>query len=171
MNTYKITLLAFLAALAVVGRAIFSFLPNIQPVTSIIIICGIVLGPVAAILLALLTTFLSNMILGMGIWTIWQVIAWALIGFLSGMIGKYSTKLPLYIIVSFSFMSGYIYGLIISLTTYQVTGKFLPYYVAGLPFDTYHAVGNAIFMVLLYPFVSYLLRKYAKNRFPTQHTG
>src|SRR5699024_5345578 len=74
----------------------------------------------------LLTTFLSNMILGMGIWTIWQVIAWALIGFLSGMIGKYSTKLPLYIIVSFSFMSGYIYGLIISLTTYQVTENFFP---------------------------------------------
>src|SRR5699024_12763510 len=109
------------------------------------------------------------MILGMGIWTIWQVITWALICFLSGMIGKYSTKLPLYIIVSFSYMSSYIYGLLISLTTYQVTVKFLPYYVAGLPFDTYHAVGNAIFMVLLYPFVSYLLRKYANHRFRCQH--
>lgn len=170
VNTYKLTLLAFLAALAVVGRAVFSFLPNVQPVTSIIIISGIILGPLAAIILSLVTTFLSNMILGMGIWTIWQVISWALIGFISGIIGKYSQKIPLYRIVLLSIVSGYFYGFVISLTNYQVAGKFLPYYLAGLPFDTYHAIGNAIFIILLYPIISYFLRKYAKNRFSIQNT-
>src|SRR5699024_8750003 len=90
-------------SLAVVGRSVFAFLPNIQPVTSLIIICGLLLGPAAAIILALLTTFLSNMLLGMGIWTVWQVVSCALIGFISGFMGKYLCIIPVYHIVDYVF--------------------------------------------------------------------
>lgn len=165
MNTYKITLLALLAALAVVGRSVLVFIPNVQPVTALIIICGIILGPGAAVILAILTTFLSNMILGMGIWSIWQIISWSLIGIISGLLGKFFRKVPLYIIILFAAFSGYFYGFVISLTTYQITGKFWPYYLAGLPFDTNHAIGNVVFIIVLYPMISYLLKKYANNHF------
>jgi len=168
LNTYKITLLAILAALGVAGRTLLVFLPNVQPVTAIIIISGILLGPSSAIMLAILITFLSNVFLGMGIWTIWQIVSWGAIGLLSGLIGKLIRKVPLYIIVTFGVFSGYLYGLIISLTTYQVAGKFWPYYIAGLPFDTYHAIGNAIFLLVLYPTVTFLMRKYANDRFHLQ---
>ncbi|MFD2762262.1 ECF transporter S component [Lentibacillus juripiscarius] len=171
MSTYKLTLLALLAALAVVGRSAFAFLPNVQPVTSLVIICGLLLGPVAAILLALLTTFLSNMLLGMGIWTIWQVVSWALIGLISGLIGKYPRRVPIYVIVLFAVFSGYLYGFIISLTAYSISGSFLPYYLSGLIFDTNHAIGNGIFIILLYPMISYFFTKYAKNRFSLQNTN
>jgi len=171
LNTYKITLLALLAALGVVGRAVFVFIPNVQPITSLIIICGLILGPGSAVILAILTTFLSNMMLGMGIWTIWQIISWGIIGLISGLLGKIFTRIPLYIIVIYSIGAGYLYGLIISLTTYQITGKFWPYYLAGLPFDTNHAIGNAVFIILLYPMISYLFRNYARNRFDIQKTN
>lgn len=151
--------------MAVVGRSAFAFLPNVQPVTAIIIICGLFLGPVSAIILAILTTFLSNMLLGMGIWSVWQVISWGIIGLLSGLLGMIPRKIPIFLIVLFAIFSGYFYGFIISLTTYQVTGHFWPYYLAGLPFDTNHAIGNAIFIVLLYPIFSHFLKKYANNRF------
>lgn len=163
MNTYKITLLALLAALAVVGRSVFVFIPNVQPVTAIIIICGLILGPSAAVILAILTTFLSNMVLGMGIWSIWQIISWGLIGIISGLIGRFFKKVPLYFIILFAAFSGYFYGFVISLTTYQITGKFWPYYLAGLPFDTNHAIGNVVFIIVLYPMISFLLKKYANN--------
>ncbi|MBP1969639.1 energy-coupling factor transport system substrate-specific component [Virgibacillus natechei] len=171
MNTYKLTLLALLAALAVVGRSVFAFLPSVQPVTSIIIICGLFLGPMAAILLAFLTTFLSNMLLGMGVWTIWQVVSWAIIGLLSGLIGKIPIKLPIWTIVIYAIFSGYLYGFIVSVTTYQITGHFWPYYIAGLPFDTNHAIGNAVFIILLFPIISYYFKKYADNRFVIQNTN
>ncbi|SFD51045.1 energy-coupling factor transport system substrate-specific component [Lentibacillus persicus] len=171
MNTYKLTLLALLAALAVVGRSLFTFLPNVQPVTSLVIICGVLLGPVAAAFLGLLTTFLSNMLLGMGIWTIWQVIAWVLIGIMSGLLGKCFKNFSVYGMVMFSVFSGYLYGFIISLTTYSIAGKFWPYYVAGLPFDTYHAIGNAVFIIFLYPIISHFFNKYANNHFYLQNTG
>ncbi|MFD1360589.1 ECF transporter S component [Lentibacillus salinarum] len=168
MNTYKLTLLALLAALAVVGRSVFAFLPNVQPVTSLIIICGLVLGPLAAVILAVLTTFLSNMLLGMGVWTIWQVTSWVLIGLVSGWIGKYPGRLPIYV---YAVICGYFYGFIISLTTYSIAGKFWSYYLAGLPFDTYHAIGNAVFIFVLYPIISHFFKKYATNRFQLQNTN
>ncbi|WP_090867205.1 ECF transporter S component [Oceanobacillus limi] len=171
MNIYKLTLLALLAAIAVIGRFALSFIPSVQPVTAMVIICGLVLGPFAAILLALVSTFLSNILLGMGIWTIWQVISWAVIGALCGVIGKWFNEIPLYWIVFMSIVSGYFYGFIISLTQYQITGKFLPYYLAGLPYDTNHAIGNAIFIILFYPLLNYFLKNYAKNRFQLQNTN
>jgi len=165
VNTYKITILALLAALAVVGRSVFVFIPNVQPVTAIIIICGLILGPGAAVILAILTTFLSNMILGMGIWSVWQITSWGLIGIISGLLGKLFKKVPIFVIILFAAFSGYFYGFIISLTTYQISGKFWPYYFAGLPFDTNHAIGNVVFIIVLYPTISYLLKKYAENYF------
>ncbi|MFS0672703.1 ECF transporter S component [Ornithinibacillus sp. 179-J 7C1 HS] len=168
MNIYKITLLALLAALAVVGRILLSVIPNVQPVTSVIIISGIFLGPVAGMILSILITFLSNMILGTGIWTIWQIISWGLIGIISGVIGKTMKKIPFYVVLILAIFSGYLYGFIISLTNYQITGQgFLVYYLAGLPFDTYHAIGNTVIMVLLYPTISFIFQIYIQKHMNT----
>ena len=168
MNTYKLTLLAIFATVAVIGRSVLVFIPNVQPVTAIIIITGILLGPGAAVILSILVTFISNMILGMGIWTVWQIVSWGTIGILSGFIGKYCKNISTIYLILFGVFSGYLYGFIISLTTYQVTGKFWPYYILGLPFDTYHAIGNGVFILLMYPFIKYLLKKYANGRFEIQ---
>ncbi|MEK4304824.1 MULTISPECIES: ECF transporter S component [Oceanobacillus] len=165
MNTYKLTLLALLATLAVVGRYAFQFIPNVQPVTAIIILTGIFLGPMSAVILGILVVFLSNMLLGMGIWTVWQIISWCVIGIIAGIMGITWKRVPFIFIIIFSVVSGYFYGFIISLTTYHVTGYFWPYYLAGLPFDTAHAIGNAVFITLLYPLLHALFQRYAKNRF------
>src|SRR5699024_574905 len=164
MNVYKLTLIAILSTLAIVGRLFLTFIPNAQPVTAIIIMTGLLLGPLPGVLIALITTFVSNIVLGMGIWTIWQILSWSIIGLLAGLLGKLKLK-QLPIVVVFSFLAGYLYGFLISLTTYQVSGKFWPYYIAGLPFDTIHAIGNVVFIILLYPLMTYLLKKYAHNRF------
>ncbi|MGM8211647.1 ECF transporter S component [Virgibacillus sp. W0430] len=160
INTYWITLLAILASLSVAGRYFFALVPNVQPVTTLIILCGFFLGPVSAILLAITTTFLSNMLLGMGIWSIWQAVAWGIIGFISGLLGSFYKNPPLILLIIYASFCGYLYGFIISLATYQIAGRFWPYYVLGLPFDTSHAIGNAIFMVILHPILSLLLKKY-----------
>lgn len=171
MNTYKITIIALLAAMAIAGRYVFQFIPNVQPVTALIIICGIILGPLSALLLSIVTTFLSNMLMGMGIWTIWQIVSWAIIGVLSGLLSKTLKTVPMFVIVLFAVFSGYLYGFVISLTNYQIVGKFWPYYIAGLPFDTSHAIGNAVFITLLYPIMSHLFSKYAIKRFAIKNTN
>lgn len=171
MHTYKLTLIALLAAIGIAGRVFFVFIPNVQPMTAIIIICGLLLGPFEAILLAIVATFASNMVMGMGIWTVWQIISWSLIGLLSGILVKVFKRIPIYMIIIFAVFAGYLYGFIISLMTYQITGAFWPYYLAGLPFDTNHALGNGVFIALLYPIISKLMRKYAENRFEIKNIG
>lgn len=163
MSTYKLTLIAVLSALAVVGRYAFQFVPNVQPVTTIIIISAFFLGPVSGVLLAVLTTYLSNMVMGMGLWTLWQIVAWSIIGVCSGVLGNILKKNALPGLVIFSLLAGYFYGVVMSLANYMVAGKFLSYYLLGLPFDTYHAVGNAIFMVLLFPVLSRIFNRYQKQ--------
>lgn len=90
------------------------------------------------------------------------------IGMMSGFLGKYFSNIPIYILLIYSIFCGYFYSFTISLTTYQVTGKFWPYYIIALPFDTYQVVGNTVFIVLLYPILSKLMKKYAKDRFHIQ---
>lgn len=164
MNTYRLTLIALLAALAVVGRYAFQFIPNIQPVTTIIIISAFFLGPVSGIILAFLTTYLSNLVMGMGLWTVWQISAWSIIGLISGMLGRIFQKNPLPVLIMFSIFAGYFFGFVMSLANYMIAGKFLSYYLLGLPFDTYHAIGNVVFMVILFPVLSKIFTQYQEKQ-------
>lgn len=154
MSTYRLTLISLLAAVCVVGRITFQFLPNIQPVTTIIIISSLMLGIIPAICIAIITTYVTNLFLGMGIWTIWQMVGWSFIAIIAGVLGKSRKFTNLPILTFFSFIAAYIYGLILNLGTFTFAGNFLPYYLAGIPFDTLHGIGNVIFMMILYPILS-----------------
>ena len=74
----QIALLAMLTAMCVVLR-IFKIIPipNVQPVTDILMIVTLYLGIGSGITLAALTMLLSNIYLGFGIWTIPQILAYA----------------------------------------------------------------------------------------------
>ncbi|MCP3025820.1 ECF transporter S component [Halobacillus sp. A5] len=163
MSTYKLTLIAMLAALAVAGRIAMAHLPNIQPVTAVIIITGFWLGPLAAVIMAFLTTFLSNVILGMGIWSVWQVISWSVIGLIAGLIGKYWPSIPTWCLVVYGFFSGLFFGFMISITMYTAGQPFWGYYVAGIPMDLNHSFANAVFIALLSPVLGTLFNRYQKR--------
>ncbi|MGP4041373.1 ECF transporter S component [Gracilibacillus sp. D59] len=159
MSTNKLTLISLLAAVCVIGRITFQFLPNIQPVTSIIIISGAMLGVLPAICIAIITTYITNLFLGMGIWTIWQMIAWALIGLIAGLIGKMKSQKQMFLLTIFAFIAAFIYGLIVNLGTFTFAGSFVAYYLAGITFDIAHAVGNVIFMIILYPILNRVFQR------------
>ena len=165
MKTKKITLLAVLMALCVVGRLVFVYIPNVQPVSAIIIISSFFMGPAFGIILAAGSAILTNLFLGSGIWTVFQILAWAFIGIVSGFLGKVFPNMKIILIAIFGAMFGYLYGLIVSLNILVVTDYFWAYYLAGLPFDTYHAIGNVAFILLLYPFLKKLLLDYKKQNY------
>lgn len=160
LKTNRITLIAVLAAISVIGRVAFQFIPNVQPVTALIIISAFYLGPVSAMLLAIVSTYVSNMVMGMGLWTIWQIVAWVIIAAFGSLLGKIRFKRPLIPLMLMGTFAGFFYGLIMSLVNYLVSGKFLGYYLAGLPFDFNHAIGNAIFIFILYKPISLVFEQY-----------
>lgn len=158
-KTNRLTLISCLAALAVVGRVGLRFIPNVQPVTAIIILSGYFLGPGSAILLAVVSTYISNLLLGMGIWTIWQIVAWVMIAGLAGIIKALKIAKPLFLLIILGCLAGFIYGLFFSIVNYLVTGSFWPYYFAGLPFDLTHAISNVIFILILYKPVQFIFKQ------------
>lgn len=158
----EITLIGLLSALCVVSRIMLQFLPNIKPVTSIIILISCWLGWRFGVKLAVISASISNLILGMGPWTIFQIFAWAVIALFSGLIGKLSISKSITFMACFSFFSGYIFGLFVSFEKMIYGGfkVYLTYYLAGLYFDTLHAMGNFIFMIVLYHPLKNLLSKH-----------
>lgn len=148
-QTRMLAFISILSALAVVGRIYFNFIPNFQPVTAIIIIASMFLGIRNAVMLTIVSTIASNLVLGMGIWTIWQILCWSLIGVIFGFLGKF--HLPIFIYAILAGLSGFVYGFFISIPYYIVSGNYWAYYLAGLPFDVNHAVGNVLFFAVLYP--------------------
>lgn len=150
----EISLIGILAAVNIASRIALQALPNIKPVTSIIIISVIVFGLAFGIKLTLVTTLVSNMYLGMGIWTFFQILAWIAICLLTQCvvdIYKRRDKKPsLLVMAIFSMLMGYVFGFVVSLEQFIVGGLplFIVYYSAGLLFDTFHAIGNLFFYLI-----------------------
>ena len=153
-----------LSSLSFVGRMMFTFLPNVQPTTVIIILVAMYIGSYDGWLVAMVSIFISNLYLGMGVWTIAQLISFSSIILLIHMFKKMNLNIRYYPLVAL--ISGLVYGFVISLVQAPFFGwvSFFPYYLSGLPYDFNHAIGNYLFFIILHPPLSKILKK-QKSRF------
>ena len=81
----EIMVIAVLAAIGVAGRAAFFMVPSFKPVAAIVILSGISFGGEAGFLVGCLIMMLSNMFMGQGPWTPWQMFAYGIGGMLAGL--------------------------------------------------------------------------------------
>ncbi|MBQ6808893.1 MAG: ATP-binding cassette domain-containing protein, partial [Firmicutes bacterium] len=108
----ELVVIAVLVALGVAGRAAFYMLPQVKPVSAITIIAGICLGGESGFLVGALTAFVSNMLMGQGPWTPWQMLGFGLIGLLAGILSRWGwlRSRPLPICFYGFFSTFFIYG-------------------------------------------------------------
>ena len=110
--------------------------------------------------IAAISTIITNIFLGWGIWSFYQIFSWCAIALLSMLFVKFRDKL---VVVSvWSFVSGFVYGFIVSLWAYlfvEAPAGFFIYWIAGLSHDFVHASGNLIFCWTMYPLFVFLLKK------------
>ena len=153
-KTREICLIGILSAVNIASRVALQALPNFKPVTSIIIISVLLFGLSFGIKLTVVTTIASNMILGMGTWTIFQILSWVVICLFTQCISDFYKKInkepPLFLMAIYAFLMGYVFGFIVSLEQLIIGGPvwFGIYYAQGLLFDTFHAIGNFVFYLL-----------------------
>lgn len=161
----EISLIGILAAVNIASRIALQSLPNIKPVTSIIIISVMIFGLAFGIKLTIVTTLVSNIYLGMGIWIFFQILAWIVIclftQILMDLFKKINREPNILIMAIFAFLMGYVFGVIVSLEKFVIGGPslFIVYYLAGLLFDTLHAVGNFIFYLICAPILMKIFMK------------
>lgn len=151
----KIVLIALLAAAACAGRVLFAAIPSVQPASFLIILTGIVFGPQAGFMTGAMTALTSNMLLGQGPWTVWQMAAWGVMGLLSGLLCRILKK-HLAVLSAYGFLWGFLYGWFLNLWT--VSGGFFGAFslraviaacIASFPLDLAHAACNLLLLLLL----------------------
>ena len=163
METRRLSLIAMLSSLSFVGRMMFTFLPNVQPTTVIILIVSMYLGTYDGWLVAIISILISNLYLGMGVWTLAQIVSFSVLILIVHICKKINLSIGYYPIVAL--LMGFTYGFIISLVQAPFFGwvSFLPYWISGLPYDLNHAVGNYLFFIILHPPLSRILKNQKKK--------
>ena len=146
----RMTLIAMLAALGTVLR-VFKIIPipNVQPVTDMIMIATLMLG------------------IGFGIWTIPQILAYAVcVLTVAGLAKITPLKKHFTLQLILATFLGFEYGFIVSLgmSIYGGWAAFVAYWLSGLLFDFYHAVGNfGCYFILYKPLTVAFKRKQSIN--------
>lgn len=84
----ELVTIAVMAAIATAARAAFVMVPHFTPMSGIIMIAGIALGPEAGFVIGALTAFASNFVFGQGPWTPWQMFAYGLAGLLAALLAR-----------------------------------------------------------------------------------
>lgn len=172
----EVVIIAVMTALAVAGRAAFFMVPNFKPILAIVIISGVSLGREAGFLIGAMSAFVSNFIFGQGPWTVWQMFAMAVIGYLAGLIfAKHAEGRIKWPLIVFGAISAFfIYGGITDIWTILVMtdtpdiAAAVMVYTAALPFNMANAAATVIFTFLLAgPVIEKLARVKKKYRLET----
>jgi len=153
----ELVLLAVLASIAAVGRIPFASIPGVQPTTFVIMMAGLVFGAESGFLVGAVAALASNMILGQGPWTPWQMAAWGLVGLTAGLLGRTRLMNTLFGKIVFGFIWGFLFGWIMNLWGYlaflQTGGEasfttLTAYFAASALFDFMHAASNVFFLLI-----------------------
>ncbi|MFC4617189.1 ECF transporter S component [Camelliibacillus cellulosilyticus] len=150
----ELVLLAVLGAVAAVSRVPFAAFPGVQPSTFVVIISGYVFGAETGFVVGALTALVSNLFLGQGPWTPWQMAAWGLIGMIAGWLRNTWFLKALWGKLIFGFLAGFAFGWIMNLWAIAGSAGFenikavLGFYALSFTFDLAHALANVFFLAV-----------------------
>ena len=145
-------MLFLLAVFGVSGRILLGPIPNVQPVTVLVLLAGAYFGAPRAIALAATIALASNvMLLGHGPWTLFQAIGWGGVGLLGALLSNrivVEGGVRVGLLAVIASISGLVFNWFVSLSILLEVGPsmLIPYLLNGLVFDLYHVAGNVLFV-------------------------
>jgi len=160
-----VAVVATLAAVAALGRDMFVALPDIKPITAITFIVGYALGPLPGFAVGAIGMLASNVMLGQGPYTPWQMVAWGLVGLAGAGLGALSRRrlgrVPLALASGSVALAA---KEIMNLYTWTIGAShspaaFLAIAGAALPFDLTDAVSTFLFALAFGPELARLLAR------------
>ena len=144
----RIATMGALTAILVIGQVGMSFLPNIEPVSTLIILYTLIYRKqVFPIIYAFV--FLEGILFGFGIWWVSYLYIWSILAFAVLALGKLDSAV-LWAVVSGFF--GLFFGALCAVP-YLISGGFyaaFTYWSSGIVFDILHCAGNFVLTLVLY---------------------
>jgi energy-coupling factor transport system substrate-specific component len=162
LNLRQIALFGMLGALTFGAKVAMSGLPNIEPVSLFVMLFAVVFGW-KCLYPIYLYVLMEVMLYGINFWNINYLYVWVVLAVAA--IAMRRLKNPLWWAL-LSGLFGLAFGLLCS-PVYMAVGASISYgirwWLAGIPFDVTHAIGNfVIALVLFVPLRKLLSRLYGK---------
>jgi uncharacterized membrane protein len=153
----ELVIIAVLCAISVAGRAAFFMLPQFKPVLALVIIAGVAFGGESGFLVGAITGLVSNIFLGQGPWTPWQMFSFGLIGFLAGVLFRKGllSRSRASLCVFGALAALVVYGPIMDssmVLMYQIrptSRMFFAAFLQGIPFNLVHATATVVFLLII----------------------
>ena len=153
----ELVTLAVLCALAVAARVVIP-IPNFRPITAVVMLAGIALGPEAGFMTGAVSAFASNFFFSQGPWTPWQMMAYGIGGFVAGIVFFRARKHPAWKMAVFGFFAilllvGPLLDLCTAFTTASVVSwqYVITVLTMGIAMNLQHAATCAVTLLLLGP--------------------
>jgi energy-coupling factor transport system substrate-specific component len=172
----EVAVVGALAAVGAAGRVLFVAVPSVQPATFIAIMAGYVFGAELGFMVGALIALLSNLFLGQGPWTPWQMLAWGLAGASGSLASPGRGGVRVWPVAAISTAWGFFFGWLMNLWSwlsfvYPLTWKsYFTICVTSFWFDSFHAAGNLLFALFLTRPVAAMLTRF-RQRFAFTYEG
>ncbi len=165
-----VALVAALAALAVAARVLFAAVPNVQGTTDVALLSGYVLGPAPGLMVGALGALASNLFLGQGPWTPWQMVGWGAAGlFGAGLARLWGRQLGRRSLALACGLAGLAFGAwmdLFTLTSFAAqtsAGGYVAIATLSLPFNVAHAIGNVALCLVFGPSFVRVLERFSRR--------
>ncbi len=162
-----IAIVGTLAALGALGRDAFAAVPDVKPITAIVLVSGVAFGAGPGFAVGALSALASNVLLGEGPWTPWQMLGWGIVGLIGAGLGALTGRriAPLALALACA-VSAEAFNLVLDLYTWIGSGNhtFAGFGVvlgSALAFDVTHVVASFAFGLA---FAAVLLRMLVRVR-------
>ena len=163
----ELILFGVLAAILTISQVAFSFIPNVETVSLLIIIYSLIYEK-KSIYIVMVFVIMMGLIYGFGTWWFGYLIIWPLLSictyFIRNIIKEKYLALSIY-----SGIFGLIFGLLyaIPIAVFSGINAGVGYWIAGIPYDIIHGAGNYFILLLLgekiFNLLSILNKKYFYN--------
>lgn len=153
----EMVVIAVLTAIGVSGRVALFMLPQFKPVVAIAIIAGVSFGGETGFLVGALSGLLSNILMGQGPWTPWQMFGFGIIGFLAGFLFQkgFLRKSKVSLCVFGGITTFFIYGVLLDAATVIMAQSkltkemFFAASLQGIFMNLIHSFATVFFLLIL----------------------
>jgi energy-coupling factor transport system substrate-specific component len=165
-----LALVAALAALGAIGRVAFAAFPNVKPTSDIVLFSGYALGGAPGFAVGAVAALVSNVFLGQGPWTPWQMAAWGVVGLGGALFGRLmrGRQPNRYVLALVCGVAGFVFGALMDMYQWTLAAEHtLTSYLAvsgtSFAFNVLHAGGNVVFALILGPAFIRSLERYRRR--------
>lgn len=156
-KTFRIVTTGLLASILLIGQVGMSFLPNIEPVSTLIILYTLTYKKH---IFYIIYTFvlLEGIIHGFGVWWVSYLYIWSILALIVLALQKIDSAL-LWAVISGAF--GLSFGALTAIP-YLISGgsgAAFAYWTNGIPYDILHCCGNFVLTLILYKPLLLILKK------------